>query len=311
MVKVMEEAGTVAEAREIFSAYYCQDQLRAQYLLGDAHGGSMIVEGDSILSRDGSFQVLTNFYQSHPELGGYPCARFATASGMLDAADAVTPFLMGRVLDATHQEGKYPTQYSVVYDLPDRRLHLFHLHDFHEYLTLDLDEELAGGARSYDIPALFSRVRLLEPADGSTVSGTSTELRWSGLATSEYELCIRDSGDPASACFPVQPAVAGGSRQREMLLGALSVLLFAAAVPARLRGRAVARILVGLACLAAVGACGSHPTEPPATPTGVEMTHTVSDLEPGTTYAWKLRARTENAGGFVTETVAFTFDTGG
>ncbi len=60
MVKVMEEAGTGEEAREIFSAWYCEDEYRAQYLIGDAQGGSMIVEGDSILSREGSFQVLTN-----------------------------------------------------------------------------------------------------------------------------------------------------------------------------------------------------------------------------------------------------------
>jgi len=51
MVKVMEEAGSVEEAREIFGSYYCEDQYRAQYLVGDALGASMIVEGDSILTK--------------------------------------------------------------------------------------------------------------------------------------------------------------------------------------------------------------------------------------------------------------------
>ena len=110
MVKVMEEAGSAQQAREIFGAYYCEDQYRAQYLVGDALGGSMIVEGDSILTKERRFQVLTNFYQSRPELGGYPCTRYQMATEILNGAAAITALLMGQVLDATHQEGKYPTQ---------------------------------------------------------------------------------------------------------------------------------------------------------------------------------------------------------
>ncbi len=78
MMKVIEECATVEEASAIFTTYYCEDQYKAQYLLGDTTGASMIVEGDSIIVKSSNHQILTNFYHSHPELGGYPCWKIVT-----------------------------------------------------------------------------------------------------------------------------------------------------------------------------------------------------------------------------------------
>jgi len=44
-----------------------------------------------------------------PDLGGYPCWRYETADNMLGGTYNLTPYFVGSVLDATHQEGKYPT----------------------------------------------------------------------------------------------------------------------------------------------------------------------------------------------------------
>ncbi len=311
MVKVMEEAGGVEEAREIFEAFYCEDQYRAQYLVGDARGNSMIVEGDSILLKEGSFQVLTNFYHSRPDLGGYPCGRYEKATQMLGAADAVTPFLLGSVLDATHQNGSYPTQYSVIYDLPSRRVHVFHYHNFHEYLTLDLEEELAKGARDYDIPPLFSQVRLLSPGFQSSVTGPEVELRWEGKLASQYRLCISTSGNPGPSCPAIQPRVALAGTEDATLPAAASLLLLLAAVPAWITRRRAGLALLLLALVAA-GACGSGP----AGPTGDadaeargEMSYTVTSLQPATTYYWRLAATAPGITEFSTETETFSFTT--
>lgn len=55
MQKVMEECSTVEEARLVFQIYYCDDQYRAQYLIGDRFGNSIIVEGGSIIFNSSNF----------------------------------------------------------------------------------------------------------------------------------------------------------------------------------------------------------------------------------------------------------------
>jgi len=311
MVKVMEEAGTVPEARGIFDAHYCEDQYRAQYLVGDAQGASMIVEGDSILLKEGRYQVLTNFYQSRPDLGGHPCGRFEAASRILGGAETVTPFLMGQALDATHQSGKYPTQYSVIYDLPAQRIYLFHFHDFYEYLTLDLAEEISKGPRFYDIPSLFSRIRLLSPEFQSSLSGETVELRWEGRLDSQYRLCFSTSPDPGGACSVIQPMVISESGRGNLLLGTVSFLFLVAVAPARIRNRRAGLVFLLLAAPVAT-ACGSDFVGPDdeAEPGVVgEMAYTVGGLQAGNTYYWKLKATAPGVKDFATETVTFSFTT--
>ncbi|MGK7313023.1 MAG: CocE/NonD family hydrolase [Candidatus Longimicrobiales bacterium M2_2A_002] len=67
MEKVITEAGTVAEARAILDDWYCDDQYRALYLVGDAAGESMVVEGDTILAGTGAWQVAPT--SGHPNPG--------------------------------------------------------------------------------------------------------------------------------------------------------------------------------------------------------------------------------------------------
>jgi len=310
MVKVMEEAGSVEEAREIFGGYYCEDQYRAQYLVGDALGASMIVEGDSILTKKGRSQVLTNFYQSRPELGGHPCWRYEAATQMLGGAEAITPLLMGQVLDATHQEGKYPTQYSIIYDLRGFRVYLFFFHNFHEYVLIDLEDELQKGARFYDIPPLFSQVRLLSPIFGASAAGSSVEFRWSGKRFSTYDLCYSISPDPGGACTRIQPLMAAREVGGGVLLGTLSLFMVLLAIPPRSRGRRYSAVFLVLALLAAGAACGSDPTAPVQEENEVvEMTHLVSGLQAGTTYYWKILAEPVGGSGFSSESIVFIFTT--
>ena len=309
VVKVMEEAGSVEEAREIFEAYYCEDQYRAQYLVGDAFGGSMIVEGDSILTKEGRSQVLTNFYQSRPELGGYPCWRYETASEILSGAEAITPLLIGQALSATHQEGKYPTQYSIIYDLPRHRVYLFYFHNFHEYVIVDLEGELQKGARYYDIPPLFSQVRLLSPAEAGSVAGSSAEFRWSGKLSSTYDLCYSTSPHPGGVCTRIQPRAAARELGGGVLLGTFSLFVVLLATPARSRGRRRSLVFLVLALLVMGASCGSAPTVPPQEENEVgEMTHLVTDLQPGMTYYWKVLAESATAG-FSSESIVFSFAT--
>ncbi len=277
----MREAGSLDEASGIFGDYYCEDQYRAQYLVGDSAGASMIVEGDEILMKQGPFQVVTNFYQSHPELGGYPCWRHETATSMLSQAESVSPLLVGEVLDATHQEGKYPTQYSTIYDLRRRIVYLFYYHNFHEHVRIDLAEELRRGARHHDISPLFSNVRPVAPVDGATIPGTSVEFRWTGKSTSAYQVCLSTSPDPTDSCTSIQPVIAGGTFLGGLRLPGTGLLLGLALLASVVWSRTRLVTVVAAVLIGAVAGCGTGATDPPGpTDDVVELRYFVA-CQPG------------------------------
>jgi len=308
MQKAIEECATVQEALSIFEQYYCYDQYRAQYLVGDATGASMIVEGDDILQGEGSYQVLTNFYQSHPELGGYPCWRYETAVDMLENSEEISTYLCGSVLSATHQEGRYPTQYSTVYDLGSRTIHLFYYHNFEEFISINVPEELQKGIRTYDIGSLFSKIEILFPASDEVVDTSSITFRWNGKTASVYDL--RYSTDPgfaeyASAKKSVHHASHYPRRKGHLYFLFGGLLLGCAGW--KLRSPHTI-ILVMLMTSMVLSKCGIEPTSPSDSYIG-EMSETVEGLQPGTTYYWKIMAHTEGTQDFSTETLVHTFAT--
>ena len=174
MDKVMAECGTVDEALAVFDKYDLRFMEKHQTLICDRNGDSAIIEGDEIIRKKGRFQVVTNFYQSKIKSKGvlnsvasffqsntHPtsiqCKRYKTASAMLAKMNRPSVEGMRDVLAAVHQEGKYSTQYSNVYDLTNGVVYTYHFHNFTNVVKLDLKEELAKGARTVDLPSLFPR----------------------------------------------------------------------------------------------------------------------------------------------------------
>jgi hypothetical protein len=71
---------------------------------------------------------------------------------MLQDADGFSVALFRDILDAVHVDA---TVYSNVYDLTQRIVYLYYLGDYEHVVVLDLEGELAQGARTLDLPALF------------------------------------------------------------------------------------------------------------------------------------------------------------
>ena len=308
MQKVIEECSNVAEAEAILQTYYCQDQYRAQYLIGDALGNSMIDEGDSIIVKDGDYQVLTNFYQSDPDLGGYPCWRYSTASGLLGECTSLSPYFIGMVLASTHQEGKYPTQYSNIYDLKEKLIYLFHYHNYDEFLIIDLMQEMKRGYHSYDIPSLFSNIKLLGPDHGDTLTGTSLDIRWTGHPDCEYRVVCSvhpDMSDPSVtlAYHEVRLSV-------ELLYAFLWPIVLFIPFVRSIRRKQAWILPVLMTVIVMISQCVNE--DNPEDPDRVEeYLCTLTGLGSDTTYYWKIEARNGNAGGYTTETVVRSFHTGG
>ena len=307
MQKVIEECANIEEALEVFANYYCEDQYKAQYLIGDSLGNSIIVEGDNFIPIEGNYQVLTNFYHSNPDLGGYPCWRHETAINMLSSNYDLTSYFMGSVLAATHQEGKYPTQYSNIYDLKNNQIYLFHYHNYEEFIKIDLIEELNKGYRSFNIPELFSRVKLLTPADGEEIESTSVTLTWEGISDSNYEVILStdpEFADDNSKCLAntnPEPSVHSGFLY--FLPGLFLV------IPWIRRKRIIYSSMMILFVVFCCSQCKKEETSVPEVQV-IEMTETISNLLPNTTYYWRIKAHQKNQNDFHSETLTRCFSIG-
>jgi len=145
------------EAIDILDQYNMKILERAQILCGDQYGDSFVIEGDIIHRKSNYYQVATNFYLSLNPDPPYPCWRYTTALDMFESIDAddLSVDFCASVLDAVHQEGAYPTQYSTVYDLKNRLIYIYYYHNFNFVKVFDLSEELLLGYHEYSIPALF------------------------------------------------------------------------------------------------------------------------------------------------------------
>lgn len=165
ITKAMEECATAEEAASLFRRLgpYSDPteipSIRGAILFGDRSGRSVIIEGDVQIPKKGAFQVMTNFYQSRPELGGYPCRRFEIVNQMLEGVDTYSVDLFRRALAATHLEHEVgvsnPTVYSNIYDLKRGIVSVYHFHNFENAVVLDLNEELSKGRHEYDLSSLF------------------------------------------------------------------------------------------------------------------------------------------------------------
>jgi len=150
----MSECSSIFEIVDIIDDYNLEDFSYFQLFIADKTGNSVIIEGDDIIYKEGDFQVVSNFLQSHPDLGGIADAftRYNTAISMLENTTEPNVEYFRDILDATHLGG---TVYSMVCDLSNQIINLCYLHDFEKLVVLDLNDELDKGEHCICIGSLF------------------------------------------------------------------------------------------------------------------------------------------------------------
>ncbi|UCF49973.1 MAG: hypothetical protein JSU91_00395 [Thermoplasmatales archaeon] len=153
----LAKCSTISEVLDVYLNQYDQfwpDGIsQGQVMFVDSNGDSIIIEDyDTIIFKGGNFQVVTNFLQSQPELGGYPCWRYDTAVSMLENMTELSVDYFSEICDATNLP---TTIYSNVYDLILEKMYIYYNNDYTKYLEIDLNEELANGASRVLLGTLF------------------------------------------------------------------------------------------------------------------------------------------------------------
>lgn len=157
--KAMETCATVAQVIELFNSYDRQYMATYQVIFGDKNGNSVIIESDSMIVKNGDYQVCTNFRQSLNKENPYSIERYNIVNNTLKESNDISVDLFRSILNQVHQEPGQkqgsPTMYSNIYDLKNGIIYIYHFHNYADVQIIDLKKELGKGEHSYSIPSLF------------------------------------------------------------------------------------------------------------------------------------------------------------
>ncbi|NEW85604.1 MAG: hypothetical protein GZ094_25020 [Mariniphaga sp.] len=161
--KLLAECATIKDVVLMLKKYSRASMTRYQWMFGDSFGNSAVIEADTIIMRQGNYQVITNFRQSEfPHGRGYDCPRYQIANSLLDTCKEPSVDAFRKILSATHSEGEDVTLYSYIADLTNGLVYVYHFHNFENVVVLDIKKELAKGKHIYNLPDLFPKTNVAE-----------------------------------------------------------------------------------------------------------------------------------------------------
>lgn len=145
----VEEVITYLESHNLFFLNYILAY--GQLFVIDQTGDAAIIEGDDIIRIQGEYQICTNFLQSDPSLGNYPCWRYEYLTNMIQNNSTISVSYFKSLLEHVQI---FP-QYSWILNPQNFTLYLYHFHDFNHTICIDLNEEFNQPAHSYDLASSF------------------------------------------------------------------------------------------------------------------------------------------------------------
>jgi len=166
-IRILHECATVEEVIDWVNTHQWHSYMHDQMQFADATGDAVIIsagaDGEIVFTRkphgDG-FLVSTNFNVADHSNGDYPCWRYDTATEMLDQLvnqrNALNAQDATDVLDAVHVEGGSSwTIESMVADLPNGIVYLYHFHQYDQPVVLNVAEEISSGRAGGPLSKLF------------------------------------------------------------------------------------------------------------------------------------------------------------
>ena len=157
---ILAKCATVNDAITLFETFNTPALCQARFPISDKTGASMVVEWAEekvqFVKSDSWYQISTNFLFTNVKNGKYPCSRYNIADTLFQQANGLSVDLIRSILSATHQEGKYPTLYSNIFDLKNGIGYVYNFHNFEDVWKFNLADELKKGKKTYNLPKQFS-----------------------------------------------------------------------------------------------------------------------------------------------------------
>jgi len=193
---------TIDEVFDVFNTYYMPYMDDIQGFFVDRTGNAIIIEGDDVVYKTGNSQVVTNFLQTHPELGGYPCWRYNIVTSMLEDMTDISVDYFKDICNAAHEEDNYlpnlfilDTIYSNICDLNQGVMYLYFFHDYNNCVEIRFPDIFENGYQNIDLPSLFVNSNN-QPNKPDAPSGSVT-----GRVNREYEYSTFGTDDDNDLLF--------------------------------------------------------------------------------------------------------------
>lgn len=161
---VLSKCATVKEAIEFLESYNISASLGDHLMFADATGDAAVIEWIDnemrVVPVENRMLAATNFFLTDPDLGGYPCDRYAMVTERLNKSGSLNLLEFSSILSSTTQEWDTGgTKYSNVYDLNALTVYVYEKADFSKVAVIHVEDEisnLAKGERStYNINSIF------------------------------------------------------------------------------------------------------------------------------------------------------------
>lgn len=173
---IIQKYSTVDEAIDFIKKYKHTGYV-GRAIMNDRFGNSVEIygKGGKIF-----FEKADKNYQ----ITGY--GERTEAKSLLNAGEYKNIKQIAVILDASHQG--ILNQYSNINDPVNKIIYLFHFQNFEEFIKIDMLHEFLFGEKSYSIPSLFSRIKILPPTIVRKSDSASVTFKWKGKPESIYKL---------------------------------------------------------------------------------------------------------------------------
>lgn len=167
----VEEVIEYIESHNLFFLNYILSY--GQLFVVDATGDAAIIEGDDIIRINDGYQICTNFLQSNPDKGNYPCWRYEYLTSELEHISDPSISYFTSLLENV----ELFAQYSWILNPINLTLNIYHFHYYERCIVLDLNEEFNQPAHSYELATLFEPVDNTPPEKPNKPTGPSSGKR--------------------------------------------------------------------------------------------------------------------------------------
>jgi hypothetical protein len=155
---IMRQCATVGDVKKYFTQYDLSGLESSMFLFIDKSGKYLVVEGDSLITGNNEYYVLSNFYPSEIKNESeidIPC--YHKGKKLLDSRTDTSLSFCASVMDSMHQERDWGagTMYTTIYDLNEGMIYLYFFRDYKHVVKFDLNNELKKNDFSLVIPELF------------------------------------------------------------------------------------------------------------------------------------------------------------
>ena len=159
---IMKTCATVEDVRKYFSQYNLSGLETSMFLFIDKTGRYLVVEGDSLITGNNEYYVISNFYPSQvKDESEINIPFYHKGKKFLENQRDTTVSFCTSVMDTMHQEKDWGggTMYTTIYDLNEGTIYLYYFHDYTHVAKFNLNHELEKEDYSLVIPELFPENR--------------------------------------------------------------------------------------------------------------------------------------------------------